>query len=39
MEVSFSMSNIIIHPARANITLFQQDLLRAGDDERWIDSD
>jgi hypothetical protein len=33
-EALFVMSNIIIHPTRANITLFQGDLLRAGDDER-----
>jgi len=26
--------NIIIYPARANIGLFHQDLLQAGDDER-----
>ena len=32
------MSNLIIHPTRANITLFQRDLLRAGDDERWKDA-
>jgi hypothetical protein len=35
--MQYKMSNIIIHPTRAKISLSSQMLLRAGDDERFVD--
>ena len=36
-QQSLEVPNSIIQPARAQISLCHQFLLRAGDDERWID--